>query len=248
MESAIYSGSVRHRRHCDGGNTFAYRVFMMYLDLAELDRVFGDSLLWSTKRPALARFRRDDFLPGKPSLDETVRDRVEQQTGRRPEGPIRLLANLRYFGHLINPISCYYCFNKDGSAVETIVAEVTNTPWGESTSYVLPCDPGKKKQRIVFDKTMHVSPFLPMDLNYQWFSNQPEQTLMIHLENHRDNERVFDATLTLQRQEISPRALRQTILRFPWMTLKVHAAIYWQAARLFLVKRVPFYSHPPHST
>ena len=248
MDSAIYTGSVRHRRHCDGGNTFTYRVFMMYLDLAELDSVFGNSLLWSCRRFALARFRREDFLPGKPSLDETVRDRVEQDTGRRPEGPIRLLANLRYFGHLINPISCYYCFSKDGSAVEAIVAEVTNTPWGESTSYVLPCDPAKRKQRIVFDKTMHVSPFLPMDLNYHWFSNVPGQKLMVHLENYRGGERVFDATLTLERQEINQHSLRMTLLRFPWMTLKVQAGIYWQAARLFFIKRVPFYGHPPHST
>ncbi len=247
MESAIYTGWVRHRRHCDASNIFSYQVFMMYLDLAELERVFAGSLLWSARRPALARFRRQDFLPGKPSLDETVRDRVEEETGRRPAGPVRLLANLRYFGHLINPISCYYCFNRDGSAVEAIVAEVTNTPWGESTSYVLPCDPHKKKQRIVFDKTLHVSPFLPMDLHYQWFSNTPGNRLLIHLENYRGTERVFDASVTLHRREINPASLRRILLRFPWMTLKVQAAIYWQAARLFFLKRVPFYDHPPHS-
>lgn len=248
MDSAIYTGWVRHRRHCDASNNFSYQVFMMYLDLAELDRVFAGSLLWSTQRPALARFRRDDFLPGKPSLDETVRDRVEQGTGCRPLGPVRLLTNLRYFGHLINPISCYYCFDEEGRALQAIVAEVTNTPWGERTSYVLPCDPGKKKQRIVFDKTMHVSPFLPMDLHYQWFSNLPGKTLLIHLENYRGSERMFDASVKLDRQEISPGSLRRTLLRFPWMTLKVRAAIYWQAARLFFVKRVPFYGHPPQST
>ena len=87
-----------------------------------------------------------------------------------------------------------------------------------------------------------------MDLWYQWFSNEPGKKLLIHLENYREDERVFDASVTLERREISPGSLRGTLLRFPWMTLKVQAAIYWQAARLFFVKRVPFYDHPPQTS
>jgi hypothetical protein len=243
MKSAIFSGRVRHRRHTDGGNNFSYRVFMVYLDLAELDRVFAGSWLWSTSRVAAARFRRQDYLPGDANLDTAVRNRVQQETGARPSGPVRLLTNLRYFGHLINPISCYYCFNADDTAVETIVVEVTNTPWGERTSYVLPCDPSREKQRIAFDKAMHVSPFLPMDMVYHWYSNTPGQHLMIHLENHRAGVRLFDASLTLTREDISTASLRRVLWRFPWMTMKVRAAIYWQAFKLYCIKHVPFYSH-----
>lgn len=248
MKSGIYCGNVRHRRHGEGGNVFSYQLFMMYLDLAELDTVFAGSWLWSSRGRAVARFRREDYLPGDPDLRTAVRDTVERETGVRPAGPIRLLTNLRYFGHLSNPISCYYCFNKDDTAVETIVAEVTNTPWGERTNYVLPCDPENSKQRISFDKTLHVSPFLPMDMVYQWFSNTPEQTLLIHLENHQHGKRVFDASLTLQREEATRENLRRVLWRFPWMTMKVTAAIYWQAVRLYFVKRIPFHSHPAANT
>ncbi len=248
MKSGIYSGNVRHRRHGKGGNVFDYQLFMMYLDLAELDTLFPGSWLWSSSGRAAARFRREDYLPGDPDLQTAVRDTVESETGVRPDGPIRLLTNLRYFGHLSNPISCYYCFNKDDTAVETIVAEVTNTPWGERTNYVLPCDPETTKQRIMFDKTMHVSPFLPMDMHYQWYSNTPGRKLMIHLENHQHGTRVFDASLTLHREEANPANLRRVLWRFPWMTMKVTAAIYWQAARLYLVKRLPIYSHPTAKT
>jgi hypothetical protein len=248
MHSAIYTGKVRHRRHGTPGNAFTYNVFMMYLDLAELDQVFAGSRLWSTTKPAIARFVRRDYLPGDPCLDTAVRNRVEQATGVRPDGPIRLLTNLRYFGYLINPISCFYCFDRDDQHLVAIVAEVTSTPWGERTSYVLPCDPMLNKQRIVFDKTMHVSPFLPMDVSYQWYSNNPGDKLMIHLENHRGGERIFDASVSFHREEITATSLRSTLWRFPWMTMKVHAAIYWQAMRLFFIKRVPFIGHPDNTT
>ncbi|MEI2421818.1 DUF1365 family protein, partial [Arthrospira platensis SPKY2] len=105
---------------------------MVCLDLAELDTVFRGRWLWSTQRPALAWLRREDHL-GDPahSLDESVRRLVAERTGRRPAGPIRLLAHLRYFGHCFNPVSFYYCYDAAGERVETIVAEVNNTPWGE---------------------------------------------------------------------------------------------------------------------
>ena len=141
MHSAIYSGRVRHRRLQPKRHHFSYPVFMMYLDLDELDEVFGRRWIWSHKRPAPAWFRRSDYLgPANVPLKQAVYDRVEQETGQRPTGPVRLLTNLRYFGYLINPISCYYVFDQDNN-LQHIVAEVTNTPWRETTSYVIPCDP-----------------------------------------------------------------------------------------------------------
>ena len=114
MTSAIYEGWVRHRRVSPRELRFKYRVFMPYLRLDELPELFDGSLTWSARRPAPARFRREDFL-GDPALplDESVRRRVAEETGRRPEGPIYLLANLRYFGFIMNPVSCYYCFDAD---------------------------------------------------------------------------------------------------------------------------------------
>lgn len=216
---------------------------MMYLDLDELDKLFALSPLWSTSRWRPARFRREDYLgDARVPLKQAVRQRIHEATGEWHDGPIRLLTNLRYFGFIINPISCYYCFDGD-EKLRYVVAEVTNTPWNERTSYVLPCDPRQRFLRTQFDKAMHVSPFNPMDMTYRWCSNKPSSFLSLNLETEKDGEAQVDATMALKRQEISASSLNAILLRHPWMTAKVAAAIYWQALRLWL-KRNPFYDHP----
>jgi len=218
----------------------------MYLDLAELDQVFRRRWFWSVRRPALAWLRRADYL-GDPllPLDQAVRDRVQQETGTRPTGPIRVLTHLRYFGYCFNPVTFYYCFDRTGELVEATVAEITNTPWNERHTYVLRDEdaaPGKT-QRFRFAKDFHVSPFMEMSLDYDWYFSAPKDKLAVHMINRKGDDKVFDATMGLQRLEITGPALASVLLRFPLMTLKVSTAIYWQALRLWW-KRAPFHAHP----
>jgi len=243
MHSAIYQGSLRHRRFTPRAHRFIYQVFMMYLDLDELDEVLALSPFWSQKPWRPARFRRADFL-GDPRvpLKQALRQRIHEDTGQWHDGPIRMLANLRYFGFSINPICCYYCFDVEES-LRYIVVEVTNTPWNERQSYVLTCDPEKRLQRIDFQKLMHVSPFNPMDMKYRWRSNNPAGVLSLNLETERGDEAHVDATMALKRHEITAASLAGILLQHPWMTGKVAAAIYWQALKLW-IKRNPFYNHP----
>jgi uncharacterized protein len=249
MNSRIYKGWVSHRRVAPTAHRFRYRMFMLYLDLAELPHLFDGTPFWSARRRAPAWFNRRDYL-GAPDvpLDDAVRQLVFERTGVRPSGPIRLLTHLRYFGYCMNPVSFYYCFDTSGSRLETIVAEITNTPWKERHQYVLSIDPAHgKTKRFGFDKDFHVSPFLPMDMQYAWNFSEPSQGLYVHMENHRDGQPVFDATLALREEPVTRGALLRVLATFPLMTLKVIAAIHWQALRLWL-KHTPIFDHPNNTT
>ena len=236
-----------HRRFAPRPHAFSYAVCLTWLDLAELDSVFRGRWFWSTRRRALAWLRREDCL-GDPALplDEAVRRRVVEAGLPRPCGEVRMLTQLRNYGHCFNPVTFYYCYDAQDSRVDTVVAEITNTPWGERHSYVLPVPaehPPGAPLAFDFGKDFHVSPFMPMDVAYRWRFTTPGARLAVHMQNARDGQVLFDATLALSRREINGTALAGVLLRFPFSTLRVLAAIYWQALRLKL-KGVPFHEHP----
>jgi DUF1365 family protein len=290
LSSAIYSGVVRHRRYGEKTNNFSYKVFMVYLDLQELDQVFSLSPWWSNKKFNFAWYKRSDYgvfcdgldhnketvnqadkmrstsvsantntnvdssinvntsIKGskleKNSLYNNIAGLVEKESGVRPSGPIRMLTNLRYFGYIINPITCYYCFDESGKQLQTIVAEVTNTPWKERCHYVLPVNNDmQSKQEIYFSKTMHVSPFQPMNLEYCWRGKTPEKNLLVHIDVFKEQQRIFDATMTLTRSAMTKKNMHSFLFRYPLMTMKVFLGIHWQAIILFF-KKITYHPNP----
>jgi len=247
MRSCLYEGWVRHRRHAPVEHEFRYKMFLVGLDLEELDRVFRGRWLWSTRRPAPAWFRRKDYLgPIELDLDEAVRRRVFLAIGRRPQGRIRLVTHLRYFGYVQNPVSFYLCYSPDGERIDAIVAEITNTPWGERHAYVLDGHESDEL-RFRFAKEFHVSPFMAMEQEYDWSFRIELGSLVVHMINLEHGEPTMDATMVMRRREITGKSLASALLRFPWMSLRVVTAIYLQALRLWL-KRVPFHPHPKRAT
>ncbi len=239
-QSAIYEGTIRHRRFAVRSHEFSYDLAMTYVDLDELPRLLGGRLVRS--RPGLVRFRRRDYLgDSSVPLDQAVRALVAERLGSAPQGPIRLLTHLRTFGHCFNPVSFYYCFAPDGERLEAIVAEVTNTPWGERHAYVL--EAGEQVPRGGFDKALHVSPFMPMDQRYSWRAPSPGSTLSVHIESSREGRRAFDATLGLRRVPLTRRTLARATARHPAATLRMLALIYGHAVALKL-KGVPVQPHP----
>lgn len=249
--SAVYEGWVRHRRFEPVEHSFRYRFFLMYLDLTELPEALDPYPLYSARRAAPARFRREDFMgdPERP-LDDCARDVVESQTGERLAGPVRLLTGLRYLGHSFNPVSFYYCFDQAGERVEAVVADVENIPWGERQAYVLAR--GKTEGRILrdeLDKTLHVSPLMGMDQTYAFRASEPGDRLAVHIESRpRAGElgKSFDATLSLRRRELSRPLMSRLLARYPAMSLQVVAKIYAQSLRLKL-KGARYFPHPEGS-
>jgi uncharacterized protein len=257
--SAVYEGTIRHRRFEPVEHGFSYRFFLMYLDLAELPGVLDPYPLWSARRRAAARFRRADFMgdPARP-LQECALDAVEAATGGRPAGPVRLLAGLRYLGHSFNPVSFYYCFDSAGKRVEAVVADVENIPWGERHPYVLAR--GQRQGPVLsdeLDKALHVSPLMGMDQTYRFRASEPGERLAVHIESRPEPARCggaaagggptagksFDATLNLRRRELSRPLLTGLLARYPAMSLQVVARIYAQSLRLKL-KGARYFPHP----
>lgn len=249
MHSCLYLGHVQHRRLGRAAHRFRYGLYLAYLDLEELPALLkgGYGLGRSVFSPAA--FHRTDHL-GDPQtpLADALRTLIAERAGWRPNGPIRLLTPLRNWGYYFSPLSLYYCFDASGQTVDAVVAEVCNTPWYERHWYVLHGGNriGDSPQlRFRHPKGFHVSPFMDMDMLYQWRLREPGATLSVGIITSRDEQRLFDVSMVLKRRELSRWSMVRTLARYPWMTARVVQAIYWQAFHLWR-KKCPFYSHPKH--
>lgn len=245
-EPALYIGSVRHRRFAPKAHAFTYPLFMAFLDVDRIPELCQVSRLLSYGRWNWAAYHEADQF-GDPSLPlrERLRRDAEAKGHPLPDGPIFLLTHLRYLGISFNPVSYFYCYDRAGH-LALVMAQVTNTPWRERHTYWMPVATGHQAPGgVSFEvpKAFHVSPFMPMDCRYRWAFTPPGDTLKVHIAEFNCLDLFFDATLTLQRYSWTAGILRTTLIRFPWMTLKVLTAIHWEAFWLW-IKRVPVFTHP----
>jgi uncharacterized protein len=248
LDSRMYVGWIRHRRFLPKNHDFSYPIFMSYLALDELGHVMAKSRFWSLERFNLVSFYRKDYLgQNDQDLQGTVKEHIKTHTGENFEGRIFLLTHLRYLGFCYNPVSFYFCYPEHAEQPRYIIAEIHNTPWNERYCYTLDTQKSLKQYsghwQFEFEKTFHVSPFMPMDMRYKWQFALRKDNLTIHMELLEGDDCCFDATLQLIEQAMTTQTMRQIPLRFPLMTLSVVILIYWQALLLW-VKRIPFYSHP----
>lgn len=233
MNSALYSGHVRHRRFTPVDHQFSYRIFMPLIDLDELPLLRSVGI-----RPgkfSWASFCQEDYLGGG-DIKQRAQTRIAELTGEQLNGRVMLLTQLRYLGSAFNPVNFYYLYD-DADSLRWMLTEVRNTPWNERHTYAVKPDGSETTQ-----KAFHVSPFNPMDMVYHWRLSAPGKSLSVHIENHRAG-REFDATLHLRHQPLTRKTLRHHLWRFPLITLRTGLAIYWQAWKLWR-KGAPIYDHP----
>lgn len=270
QHSAIYEGWVQHRRFAVTRHQFRYPLYMMLLDLDEVDAVLDLHPLWGHSRWAAAGFHCADYFRGATSLHELKRQLLQQfQQAGFAVCRVSILTNLRCFGVVMNPLSCYFGFDANGRCI-AMLAEVTNTPWGERHHYWLSTDKsdrttstgsipvqtpwrihertrGDHRYHYGFDKAFHVSPFNPMALHYLWTLNTPQpgqdHHLISHLALHDADQLCFDATLSLWRRPVSRQSLGRVLWRYPLQSLQVASGIYWQALRLWW-RGARFHPHP----
>jgi DUF1365 family protein len=247
--SAIYEGWVSHRRLGAVPHSFRHRVFMPLFDLEELPGLLDPIPLWSARRVAPARFRETDYLPGgEEPLARRARDLVETRLGRRPSGPVRLLANPRYLGVGFNPVSFLFLEDEENN-LDSVIAEVVNTPWRERTEYVLDAQRAASGRHLTgaFRKRMHVSPFQPMEQMYEISVTRPDERFNVVIRNLERDRPVFVAGMSLRRHEITRSRMLRLLLRYPPMTIATLARIYANALRLRL-RGAQFHSHPDRRT
>lgn len=237
--SAIYEGRVHHARHDAVRHTFTVPTTLLYLDCAEIDAVCALSPVLRRGPWGLLSFERTDYLAGTPSLADAARNAIAERLGWRPDGAVRVLTQPRYAGFIFNPVSFYYCFDATGHPA-AVLAEITNTPWGERFRYVIDL---RQHRRSRFAKRFHVSPFQPMDQTYDWRFGDPGRRLGVRMHNLKQDRIVFSASMSLVRRPLTATALAGIVIRRPLQTAQVLARIYGEAARLWW-KGAPFHPHP----
>ncbi len=246
----IYRGWVRHRRSKPTSHEFRYPLAMVMFDLDFMDDTFAKSKLWSRETFNCISFRRKDYIQSDNGIEQSIKSAVkgviQHQTGQDFDGRILLLTHPRYLGFVMNPVSFYFCYVGDDLA--HIVAEINNTPWDERFTYVLSVDnkvdsDSTQVLSFDFDKNFHVSPFMPMDMQYRWRFSLQHNKINIHMLLMQQGEKVFDATMQGSHQPFTAKSMGSLPFAYPLQTVLVAWRIYWHALLLY-VKGIRFHTHP----
>ena len=233
--SAIYAGSVMHRRVRPRRHKLRYSIFSLLFDLDELDALDRRLRLFSRNRFNLFSFRDDDygFEKGRP-LKEQI-EALMREAGVEPDGgPVRLLTIPRILGYAFNPLNVYFCYSRDSAAPVAIVCEVNNT-FGQRHAYVLRPDTSVSgAMRSACAKKFYVSPFIGMDLTYDFRIAPPEENVTIAIRVHDDEGTLLSAVHGAERVALTDSSLAWTLARHPLMALKVIGGIHWEALKIWL--------------
>ncbi|WP_435237731.1 DUF1365 domain-containing protein [Psychromonas sp. PT13] len=248
LKSGIYKGWVGHRRFSPKPHSFKYGIFLLAIDLDELPKLTNIGPWFKSNKFAPLNLKCSDYLDHKSQLSkQDVWLKIQSLGAKIVPKRVMFIGQLRCFGLYFSPINAYYCFDQDDQLIY-LLAEVSNTPWNERHYYLIPLNPSEDKKaanKLISEKVFHVSPFMDLNMEYQWVIKKPADQLKLHIQNMHlsTGEKVFDASLTMQRMDFTNKNLRSCLASIPMMTLKTLWGIYWQALKLF-IKGVPYVAHP----
>lgn len=239
MESCLYVGKLYHKRFMPIVHEFTYPVYMINIELNQLQRIISSLRKVEIEKANWLHFRRKDYCgeSTRPLLD-CVRELCQLETS----SSIFLLSNFACWGYCFNPLSVY--FVQDENGCRPCLLEVHNTPWGQRHCYPLGVlQPSGAIFQTTLNKAMHVSPFMKMDYQYAFECTLGETSLRLKLENQRDQKTDFLATLTCEAKPLTDENIQKILWKHPAITQRNIFAIYWQALKLKF-KGVPFYPNP----
>lgn len=252
---------IRHRRYTPKPHAFEYQMGYVLVNIDTLAEACKRSPFWSYNAfNFISIYDKDLLTSEKGSVRSTLNAAITQQLNQSisTTQPIYVLTLPRYLGSAFNPVSFYWVYDEQQSTLKYIAAHITNTPWHERFVYCFNCEQSEQTApnntqkhtpiyRFLFDKQFHVSPFMPMDLKYDWRfkldqGDEPDHSA-IHMQLKQHGQLVFDATMKFTVQALPIWKQNLFPLIYPLQSLKIVWAIYWQALRLFL-KKIPFFPHP----
>lgn len=244
MRSRLFECRVMHHRFTPRRHRFVHRIFMVALDLDELDEVARRARLLGINRGGLFSVCERDFLPvGHRSAGDSLKSRVAAFLRERgvAEAPARveLVTMPRVAGYRFNPISFYFCHDAAGRPIASI-AEVTNT-FSEVKPYLLDAtrwDGHAFRMRV--PKHFYVSPFSDVDVEFEFVLRPAGKELAVRIDDHTNGARTLTSTLAGRARTLDDRTLLLFAVKYPLLTLKVIAAIHWHALRLWM-KRTPWF-------
>ena len=249
--SACFVGTVSHHRLSGPGHRFAYPAYLHLVDVDELPAVDAELWTFGHRRRRLVAFHDEDHFDATDDVRESLRRVVAAAGESWPGGRLEVLTQCRILGFVFNPVSFWFCYEPAG-ALALVVAEVNNT-FGDRHPYVLPVRAadtretpnGGTRYRWTSKKLMHVSPFFPLDGSYVWEFEQPGTRAWSRVDLTLRGQLQFTASFVGERRPLSDRSLLRLLVTFPLMTVKVIAAIHWEALKL-RIKGAPFRSQPPY--
>lgn len=247
MQSSLYSGHVMHLRHRPRRHLLRYGIYSLLLDLDELPSLDNSLRLFSINRFNLFCFHEADHGAGTPNgLREWVREQLHD-AGLDADGTILLLTMPRILGYVFNPLSVYFCHDRQGR-LRAILYEVNST-FGERHSYLLEVAPDQQdgaRVRQHCGKVLHVSPFISLDMDYHFHVQAPQpgrDALSLAIGVHDSDGRLLATRLRATRNRLDDATLLRLFVSHPLLTLKVIAGIHWEALKLWL-KGTPIHTRP----